>query len=78
MAVVGLPDEVAGEIPLAYVVKKPDTKVSEKELEKYIEERVSSQKRIRGGVHFIDAIPRNTSGKILRRVLREQAKKSKL
>lgn len=35
-AVVGLPDDVAGELPLAYVVKKPGAKVTAKELEDFV------------------------------------------
>lgn len=79
-AVIGLPDEIAGELPLAFVVKKPGSTVTEKELEKFVADNVSSPKRLRGGVYFIDTIPRNPTGKILRRELRERAKnmKSKL
>ena len=36
-------------------------------------ERVSKHKQLTGGVHFIDAIPKNPSGKILRKELREKA-----
>lgn len=36
--------------------------------------RVSPPKRLRGGVRFVDVIPKSQSGKILRRVLKEQAK----
>ncbi|XP_044258006.1 4-coumarate--CoA ligase 1-like [Tribolium madens] len=72
-AVIGLPDERAGELPLAFVVKKPGHETSEKELEKFVADNVSSQKQLRGGVVFIDAIPRNPSGKILRRHLKQQA-----
>nr|CAH7764266.1 unnamed protein product [Callosobruchus chinensis] len=79
-AVVGLPDEMAGELPLAFVVKKPGAKLTEREVEKFIEDNVSPQKRLRGGVVFTNEIPKNPTGKILRRVLREKAKnmKSKL
>lgn len=35
-AVVALPDEDAGEIPIAFVVRKPNSKVTEAELEKYV------------------------------------------
>lgn len=79
-AVIGLPDEISGELPLAFIVKKPGSQVTEQELEEYVAKNVSSPKRLRGGVYFIDSIPRNPTGKILRRVLRERAKhlKSKL
>lgn len=94
-AVIGLPDEDAGELPLAFVVKKPGAKVTEKELEKFIAgsfykiilsifffafvllDQVSPPKRIRGGVVFVDSIPRNPSGKILRRHLKQTAIKMK-
>ena len=39
----------------------------------WLAERVSKHKNLEGGVHFIDAIPKNPSGKILRKVLRERA-----
>nr|CAI5816914.1 unnamed protein product [Callosobruchus analis] len=79
-AVIGLPDEMAGELPLAFVVKKPGEKLTEREVEKFVEDNVSPQKRLRGGVVFVNEIPKNPTGKILRRVLREKAKnmKSKL
>lgn len=102
-AVIGLPDEDAGELPLAFIVRKPRQEVSEKELQKFVEgnlnknvialrilidnsflllhffiDNVSSQKRLRGGVIFLDEIPRNPTGKILRRVLKERAKEIKL
>lgn len=74
-AVIGLPDEVAGELPLAYVVRKNGTNVTEKEIKNFVASNVSSQKQLRGGVQFVNEIPKNPSGKILRRVLRERAKK---
>lgn len=73
-AVIGKPDEYAGELPLAFVVPKPDVKVTERELQKFVADRVSVQKQLRGGVIFINEIPKNPSGKILRRVLREKLK----
>jgi 4-coumarate--CoA ligase len=39
----------------------------------WLAERVSRHKRLEGGVHFIDAVPKNPSGKILRKQLREKA-----
>ncbi|XP_050296214.1 uncharacterized protein LOC126736057 [Anthonomus grandis grandis] len=73
-AVVGLPDEDAGELPLAFVATKPGKKVKEEELKKFVADTLSHQKQLRGGVLFINEIPRNPTGKILRRVLREKAK----
>lgn len=78
---VGKPDEVAGELPLAFVVKN-DSNLTEADVVEYVYGKVSPAKRLRGGVVFINEIPKNPSGKILRRVLRtlltESDVKSKL
>lgn len=76
-AVVGLPNEEAGELPFAFVVKQDGANVTAKEIIEYVNQRVSSHKRLRGGVRFVDSIPKTPAGKILRRVLRD-ALKSKL
>ncbi|XP_038206537.1 4-coumarate--CoA ligase 1 [Zerene cesonia] len=79
--VVGLPDELAGELPIAFVVLQPNAKLSASDIVEYIHSKVSPAKRLRGGVIFVDEIPKNPSGKILRRELRKMlasAKKSKL
>ena len=70
-AVIGVPDEAAGESPKAFVVLKGD--VTAEALMAYIAERVAPYKRIRS-VEFIDAIPKSPSGKILRRVLKSPAR----
>jgi acyl-CoA synthetase (AMP-forming)/AMP-acid ligase II len=68
-AVIGVPDEEAGELPKAFVVAKDET--SDEELLSYVAERVSPQKRIRL-IERVDEIPKSPSGKILRRVLAER------
>ncbi|XP_050295237.1 luciferin 4-monooxygenase-like [Anthonomus grandis grandis] len=75
VGVVGLPDERVGERPLAFVVKKEDADITAEQLKKYVADMVSPQKRLSGGVVFVDSIPKNPSGKILRRQLREYLKK---
>lgn len=75
--VIGIPDEKAGELPFAYVVKQPGVKLSDKEIMQFVADNTSNAKRLRGGVKFIDEIPRNPSGKILRRKMREMFKNSK-
>jgi acyl-CoA synthetase (AMP-forming)/AMP-acid ligase II len=71
-AVIGLPDEEAGEIPAAYVVLKPDRDATAADIQAFVAEHVASYKHIRQCT-FLDAIPKSASGKILRRVLRQQA-----
>lgn len=74
-AVIGLPDDVCGELPRAYVVLKPHRSgVQPHDIESFIERSVAPHKRLRGGVRIVDAIPKSASGKLLRRVLRDQAK----
>lgn len=68
-AVIGIPDEDAGELPKAYVVLKGE--VTADELIAYVAERVAPYKKIRL-IEVIDQIPKSASGKILRRVLVEQ------
>ncbi|CAB3245736.1 unnamed protein product [Arctia plantaginis] len=70
--VVGAPDEVAGELPVAFVVKKPGSNVTAKELLDFTDARLSSSSRLHGGVIFVDEIPKNPSGKILRRALKQK------
>ncbi|XP_053698307.1 uncharacterized protein LOC128745297 [Sabethes cyaneus] len=79
-AVIGVPDERAGELATAFVVKEAGEEVSADEIVDYVTSQVSPQKRLYGGVRFIDEIPRTISGKILRRQLREiiQSTRSKL
>ncbi|GKT50352.1 4-coumarate--CoA ligase-like 7 [Colletotrichum spaethianum] len=62
------------EFPRAYIVRSPGTNATGEEIAKWLEERVSKHKRLRGGVAFTDVIPKNPSGKILRKILREKAK----
>ncbi|XP_068152518.1 luciferin 4-monooxygenase [Drosophila tropicalis] len=76
-AVIGKPDEEAGELPLAFVVKQAGVQLTEDEVIKFVNDHASPAKRLRGGVIFVDEIPKNPSGKILRRVLRNMLKKPK-
>ncbi len=68
-AVVGLPDEEAGEIPVGFVVLKPGESVSEADVMAFVAGQVASYKQLRR-VTFIDAVPKSASGKILRRMLK--------
>ena len=63
------------EAPRAYIVRTANTSTSEKEIQSFIQERVSKHKQLLGGVRFVDEIPKNPSGKILRKFLREKAAK---
>jgi acyl-CoA synthetase (AMP-forming)/AMP-acid ligase II len=68
-AVIGLPDEEAGEIPKAFVVATPGSALTADEVMDFVAEHVASYKKVRV-VEFLEAIPKSASGKILRRELR--------
>lgn len=59
------------EIPIAYVVLKPTVAVADREkvlavIHKWHDSRVSPYKKIRGGLHYIEALPKNATGKLVR------------
>ncbi|KAL3419965.1 4-coumarate-CoA ligase-like protein 2 [Phlyctema vagabunda] len=62
------------EVPRAYVVPRQGKTPDIKEVESWMAGRVSRFKRLVGGVVLADGIPKNPSGKILRKILRERAK----
>lgn len=79
VAVMSVPDDYTGERPKAYVVPKKGIEGSPQfgqELIKYVQERKSRIKWITE-IAFVETIPKSASGKILRRVLRDQAKADK-
>jgi len=61
------------EVPRAYVVADK-SQISEAEIKAFVKSNVAPYKQLRGGVIFMDAIPKSPSGKILRKDLRALAK----
>ncbi|KAH9980137.1 amp dependent CoA ligase [Lactifluus volemus] len=87
VCVVGIPDEYSGELPFAFVVlsanaaKRAASGGAEKikvDIIKHVADHKSKYKHLQGGVEFIDTIPRNPSGKLLRRILRDRARQLKV
>ncbi|KIW99489.1 uncharacterized protein Z518_11228 [Rhinocladiella mackenziei CBS 650.93] len=73
-AVIGMPTQDGDEKPRAFVIRQANPegeKLTEEEVKKFIEGKVVRYKRLAGGVEFVDSIPKNPSGKILRRQLRD-------
>ncbi|CAF4833105.1 unnamed protein product [Pieris macdunnoughi] len=77
VGVVGLPNVAAGELPLAFVVLQPGVQLTEKEIQDFVAEKLSNPKHLRGGVRFIPEIPKNQTGKILRKELRKMLKSTR-
>jgi acyl-coenzyme A synthetase/AMP-(fatty) acid ligase len=80
VAVVGVESEELGtEVPRAYVVRKGGMKAiqrgDEERIAHWLASKVANHKKLRGGVKFVDAVPKSPSGKILRRILKEEARK---
>lgn len=73
VAVIGLPTPDGDEKPKAFCVKQPGAKVSEQEICDFVKDKVVHYKRLAAGCEFVEAIPKNPSGKILRRQLRDLA-----
>ncbi len=72
-AVIGVPDDEAGEVPKGFVVLRPGHSVSDAELISFVNGKLAGYKKLHY-VEFIDAIPKVPSGKILRRELKEREK----
>jgi len=70
-AVIGVADNEAGEVPKAFVTLKTDQQATAESIQQFVKDQVASYKQIRH-VEFVDAIPKSPSGKILRRLLRDE------
>jgi long-chain acyl-CoA synthetase len=76
-AVVGIADEKSGEIPVAYVELDEETEaLDEAGLKKHLREHLANYKQPKQ-IHVIEELPKNATGKILKRVLKEQLEASK-
>ncbi|KAH7386115.1 4-coumarate-CoA ligase-like protein [Pyrenochaeta sp. MPI-SDFR-AT-0127] len=74
-AVIGVTND-GQELPRAYIVPQSQDRATPEVAENikaWLAERVSRHKRLEGGVQFVDSVPKNPSGKILRKELRERA-----
>ncbi len=71
VGVIGVPDKRCGEKPVAFVVLNDRKNFQENDLKLFVATQVAPYKQL-GRVIFTESIPRNPSGKILRRVLQEE------
>jgi 4-coumarate--CoA ligase len=75
-AVIGInAGEHGSEMPRAYIVSKHGSKLDEAMVQKYMREKLAGYKQLTGGVMFVDAVPKNASGKILKKELKERSRK---
>ncbi|KAF2366205.1 AMP-dependent synthetase/ligase [Trinorchestia longiramus] len=73
--VVGVPHDSHGEVPRAYIVRSKKASISEAEVSAYMKERMAPHKQLLGGIKFVNDLPKNATGKLLRRTLSEMAAK---
>ncbi|VDL73169.1 unnamed protein product [Nippostrongylus brasiliensis] len=71
--VFGVPDEKYGELPVAHVVSQS---IDEQRIHSFVNERLAPHKRLRGGIKFVDQLPRTSTGKLLRRLVKDEHLKS--
>ena len=67
-AVVGIPDDEAGEVPMAFLVAASDKAPTLQDIQNHVGAELSSYKQVER-IAYVEAIPKSASGKILRRVL---------
>lgn len=74
-AVIGIlhPKDHTTEAPRAYVVKVPGSDIDLADIKNHMSNYLARYKSLDGGVVFVDSIPKNPAGKILRKVLKERA-----
>jgi Acyl-CoA synthetases (AMP-forming)/AMP-acid ligases II len=75
-AVIGVRVSPEIELPRAYVIRRPGVspeQLTEEDVKKYSSRKLAKYKSLDGGVRFVDSIPKNSTGKTLKRTLREQA-----
>uniref|UniRef100_A0A7E4VA27 AMP-binding domain-containing protein n=1 Tax=Panagrellus redivivus TaxID=6233 RepID=A0A7E4VA27_PANRE len=68
--VIGIPLKDGDEVPFAFIVRK-NSNLSKEEINEFVNGKVAEYKRLRGGIKFVDAIPKSDTGKILRNVLKD-------
>ncbi|KAF9772182.1 hypothetical protein IL306_010129 [Fusarium sp. DS 682] len=81
-AVIQVPDDRSGEVPKAFVVKSSSAESLDEEqvandIMKHVSDNKASYKQLRGGVEFLEVIPKSPSGKILRRLLRDKEREKR-
>lgn len=71
-AVIGIPHDKNGEAPRAYIVRRENSKVTEKDIDTFVADKVVKYKRLVGGIQFVETIPKSVTGKILRREIKAE------
>ncbi len=73
-AVVGKKDEIHGEIPVAFIQLKEGEKLTAKQLREFLKDKLANYK-VPKHFYFVEELPKNATGKVLKRVLRDKLNK---
>ncbi|TMW40367.1 hypothetical protein DOY81_014553 [Sarcophaga bullata] len=71
VCVFGVPDIYYTFLPAAAIIKRSGSSLTGEEVSEHVKERMTHFKQLRGGVYFVNELPRTPSGKILRRKMAE-------
>ncbi|XP_060806540.1 luciferin 4-monooxygenase [Amyelois transitella] len=71
--VVGIPEKTSGELPAAFVIRRPGSNVSAQDIKDLVKRSLAHSKQLRGGVIFVDAFPTTATSKVHRMKLTEMA-----
>lgn len=71
VCVFGYPDEVATDLPAAAIVRVERSTLKESDVYEHVAKRMTDYKQLRGGVFFVDSIPKTASGKNLRKSVKD-------
>ena len=70
VAVIGIPDEISGQLPKAFIVLNKQSKlITKKEIQIFLKGKLADYKQLSGGIKFLDKLPRNPLGKINKKSL---------
>jgi len=69
VAVIGVPDEKAGEVPKAFIVRSSED-IKEEDINNFLEDKIAKYKKLTGGISFLKELPKSPTGKVLRKELR--------
>lgn len=75
-AIIGIPDDILGEVPKAFVALKKNKQITAAEIVEYCKKRLAKYK-VPQIVEFVEALPRNASGKVLKTDLRKAEQRLK-
>lgn len=70
--VIGIPHSKCGEVPKAFVIRRPESNLSEVDVQLFVAKQVIKYKQLTGGIQFVDHIPKSATGKVLRREVRQK------